>query len=205
MRALCFALLLAVASSPMMVRAEEPGGHAHLGAPTSAAASDPSELRSDLAVWTAVVFLLLLVILRKFAWGPISKALDAREQRVADDLAAAAQHHQEAKNLLAQYEQKLAAAQDEVRAILDEARRNAAKSQEELMAKARADAAAEMDRAKREIGLARDQALQQLAETAANLAVDLAGKILRTKLQASDHANLVREAVKEFVPAASPN
>jgi F-type H+-transporting ATPase subunit b len=102
--------------------------------------------------------------------------------------------------MLAEYERKLAAAQDEVRAILDEARRDAQHTQEEILARARADAAIEAARAKHEVETARDQALKQLVETSANLAVDLAGQILKTKLGPAEHSQLIADAVAKFHP-----
>jgi len=173
------------------------GSHsAHLG--TSGVSTDPSEFKSDLAIFTFVVFLLLLAILWKFAWGPISVGLEKREHGIAEHIAAAQRSHEEAKRLLAEYERKLASAQDDVRAILDEARRDAAHTQQEILAQARADAVAEMDRAKHEVETARDQALKQLVETGANLAVELAGRILRAELTPAKHAQLINEAVANF-------
>lgn len=159
---------------------------------------DPSELKGDLAIFTFVVFLLLVVVLWKFAWGPISHGLERREHHIADQIAAAERANVEAKQMLAEYERKLASAQDEVKAIIEEARRDATTTQQDILARARADAAAEMDRAKREVQTAKDQALRELAETSANLAVELAGKILRAQLDAGQHAQLVSEALSQF-------
>lgn len=159
---------------------------------------DPSELKGDLAIFTFIVFVLLVAVLWKFAWGPISHGLEKREHHIADQIAAAERANVEAKQMLAEYERKLASAQDEVRAIIDEARRDATTTQQDILAQARADAAAEMDRAKREVQTAKEQALRELAETSANLAVELAGKIIRTQLDAGQHAQLVSEALSQF-------
>jgi F-type H+-transporting ATPase subunit b len=152
----------------------------------------------DLAIWTFLVFLVLLAVLWKFAWGPIAAALDLREQKIADNIAAAEQCNEEAKKLLADYEAKLAAARDEVRGILDEARRDAEHAGQEIVAKARADAMTEIERGKHEIETATSQALKELAETSANLAVDLAGRIVSAKLNAADHTRLIEEALASF-------
>ncbi|HWB00232.1 MAG TPA: F0F1 ATP synthase subunit B [Pirellulales bacterium] len=198
----CVVLALSLGGTVVARAADEHSeGHAHLGMPEPGSeATKPSELRSDLAIYSFVIFVLLVIILGKFAWGPIAQALDAREQRIASDIAGAKHSNDEARRLLAQYEARLAAAQDEVRAILDQGRRVSAQQQEEMLAKARADAAAEMDRAKREVELARDQALQQLAEKSANLAVDLAGKIVHAKLNAADHSRLIDDAIGRLAP-----
>lgn len=159
---------------------------------------DPSELKGDLAIFTFIVFVLLVAVLWKFAWGPISHGLEKREHHIADQIAAAERANVEAKQMLAEYDRKLASAQDEVRAIIEEARRDATTTQQDILAQARADAAAEMDRAKREVQTAKEQALRELAETSANLAVQLAGKIIRAQLDAGQHAQLVTEALSQF-------
>ncbi|HVX14569.1 MAG TPA: F0F1 ATP synthase subunit B [Pirellulales bacterium] len=177
--------------------AEHGDAHAqHIG--EDGVSTDPSEFKSDLAIFTFVVFLLLLGVLFKFAWGPISTGLDKREHHIAEQIAAAERANSEAKEMLAQYERKLAGAQDEVRAIIEEARRDATHTQQEILAQARADATAEMDRAKREVQTAADQARRELAETSATLAVELAGKIIRAQLDAGQHARLVSEALSQF-------
>jgi F-type H+-transporting ATPase subunit b len=170
----------------------------HIGVEGANAEAD--EIKGDLAIFTFVVFLLLLAILYKFAWGPISSGLEKREHRIAEHIAAAERGHAEAKAMLAEYERKLATAQDEVRAILDEARRDAQHTHEEILAKAKAEAAVEAARAKHDVETARDQALKQLVETSANLAVDLAGQILKTKLGPAEHSQLIADAVAKFHP-----
>ena len=85
----------------------------------------PNAWRADLAMWTAVVFLCLLAILAKFAWKPIAEGLEKREQNVADQIAQAEAANQKAKDILAEYERKLAAAQEQVHAILEQGRHDA--------------------------------------------------------------------------------
>jgi F-type H+-transporting ATPase subunit b len=171
-------------------------GHAHLG--HAGADTNPGQIKGDLAIFTAVVFLLLVVILRKFAWKPISEGLEKREHHIAHEIAAAENANAEAKRLLAEYQKKLDASQLEVRAIIDEARRDAEHTAQQIAAKAKADAETEMRRAMREVETAKDQALKELAETAANQALALAGKLLQQKLQPADHARLIDEAMAKF-------
>ena len=164
------------------------------------AEAEPTPLAwdTDLAIWTAVVFLVLFAVLYRFAWGPIRDGLDKREQRIADHIAEAQQINEEAKQLLVQYEKKLDESQVEVRAILDEARRDAEHTQREILAKAASESDAVRERAKREIETATAQALKQLAETASQLAVDLAGKIIRAELDSRKHSGLIAEAMARF-------
>jgi F-type H+-transporting ATPase subunit b len=155
-------------------------------------------------VWTLIVFVILLAVLWKFAWGPIAAGLDKREHGIADNIASAARLQEEAKSLLAQYEAKLDSAADEVRKVLDEGRRDAEHVKQSILAEAKAAADAERTRSLREIETATDAALQSLAERSAKLAVNLAGKIVRTNLSPGDHERLIQEAVEKF-PSSSPS
>lgn len=160
--------------------------------------ANPLFFDPDLALWTAIVFLLLLWVLKKFAWGPIVEALEAREKRVTDYLAAAEAKHEEAKGLLAAHEARLASAKDEVREMLEEARRDAEATKGQIVAEAESAARSHRDRAVRDIDQARDSAVRSLAETSANLAVDLAGKVVRQNLTGDQQAELVREAITKL-------
>ncbi len=166
--------------------------------------ANPLFFDPDLAIWTVIIFLLLLWVLRKFAWGPIVDALDAREKRVSDYLAAAEAKHEEAKGLLAAHEARLASAKDEVREMLEEARRDAEATKTQIVSEADAASRAHRDRAIREIDQARDSAVRSLAETSANLAVDLAGKVVRQNLSGDQQAELVREAITKLA-GSSPS
>jgi F-type H+-transporting ATPase subunit b len=173
------------------------GHDVHLGAPTTV--TGPEEFQTDLAIYTGIVFLILLAILWKFAWGPIVAGLEKREQRIAENIAAAERAHEEAKLLLAEYDRKLAGAAEQVRLMLEEARKDAEQTKIEIIAEAKEAAKLEFERGRRELQRATDQALKELSERATNLAVDLAGKIVRAQLSQQDHARLVQEAMAEFV------
>lgn len=156
------------------------------------------DFKTDLAVYTFFVFLGLLLVLTKFAWGPIVAGLQKREQGIADNIAAAQRSYDEAKQYLAEYERKLAGAANEVRMMLDEARRDAELAKQEIIAEAKAAAQLEQQRGVREVRTATDQALKELSERSTNLAVELAGKIVQQQLKPSDHARLVQEAMTKF-------
>lgn len=152
----------------------------------------------DLAIWTGVIFLVVLLILWKSAWGPITLGLQKREEEIAAQIAEALRGNQESQRLLAEYEKKLAAAQDEVRAIIDRARRDAEKVGHDMLDRAKEDAAAERQRALQQIEMAVSAATKELAERSATMAVELAGKILGAQLKPQDHVRLIQEAVASF-------
>jgi F-type H+-transporting ATPase subunit b len=163
----------------------------------------PNAWRADLAIWTAVVFLCLLAILAKFAWRPITEGLDKRERNVADQIAQAEAANQKAKDILAEYERKLAAAQEQVHAVLEQGRHDAEQLGRQMVDKAKEDAQAEFGRAVKQIDAATAAAIQELASHSATLAVELAGKIVHAKLNQRDHAQLIEQAVAGFVAGKS--
>ncbi len=211
--AICLFVAAFVAAAPMAVASDDhghghdnAGHHAEIGTALpagtdKAAFESPAEFRSDLAIWSFAVFLLLLGLLSAFAWKPICQALDKREQGIADMLAATQAANDDARRLLASYERRLAEASDEVRGMLEEARRDADVTRQTIVAEARKAAEDEKNRARHEIGLARDDALSQIAEKAGELAVEVAGKFLKEKLGRDDQARLVRDSVASLSSA----
>jgi F-type H+-transporting ATPase subunit b len=172
---------------------------------TKEAFESPAWFQTDLALWSFAVFVLLMLLLTKFAWNPIMEGLEKREQGIADTIAATQRANEEAKQMLASYERRLAEASDEVRGMLEEARRDAEATKQAIVAEARKAADDEQARAKREIGLATDDALSKIAERAGELAVDVAGKFLREKLSADDQQKLIRDSVASIRSTPSIN
>lgn len=159
---------------------------------------DPIEVRHDLALWSFVVFALLLLILWKFAWGPITEALDQREQGIADKIEEAKRNAEASEQRLAEYEASISGAAQEVRDMIDKAKREGEVQKQEILSEAQAAAADEKDRALRAIAAAKDVALGQIAQKSVDEAFALAGKIVRRELQTTDHAHLIQETLEQF-------
>lgn len=162
------------------------------------ALEDPSEFRSDLAVWTFVVFLGLLAVLAKFAWRPVMEGLDKRERSIARMIDEARESADKAAEQLRHYEAKLAAAGAEARELLAKAQREAEAAKERIVAEAQQLADRERDRAVAEIQNAKNTALQEIAQKSVDVAVLLAGRIVRRELTQEDHARLIREALDQL-------
>ena len=103
----------------------------------------PTELILDLTIWTVVVFLLTLGILAKFAWKPLLTGLKAREKTIQDAQDNAIKAQQDAQKLQDQLQVKMNGAHEEIRQMLDNARKSSAKMQEEMLSKAKAEIQAE--------------------------------------------------------------
>ncbi len=178
---------------------DESGGHeGHESEELNLNPLEPKDLKANLGIWTGVIFVLLFLILGKFAWGPIADGLDKREARVAAEIQAAEKANADAKDLLAGYQKKLDAAGDEVRQLIDQAKRDAETAGHQILQKAREEAEAEKRRAVEDIELATSGALKELAERSATLAVELAGKIVHERLSEAEHTALINEAVTKF-------
>ena len=151
-----------------------------------------------LMFWTLVTFLILLVLLAKFAWGPILMGLNRREQAIIARIEAAKSSADEAAAQLAEYRAKLAAAGQEAQELLAKARRDGEASADAIRRAAQDAAARERDRAIADIQAAKNVAVAEIGRHAADLAVKLAGRIVRRELSPQDHSAMIVEALEKF-------
>ena len=151
-----------------------------------------------LMIWTMITFVVVLIVLRMTAWGPMMKALAERENRISGAIAEADRIKSEAEGLLARYETMIDQTKDEARGILDEARKDGLAVQDEIRRKAQEEAQDFKDRARREIELAKDGAIQEIWDEAAGLSTELATRILGRTLNQDDQDRLVRELIDEM-------
>ncbi|MDR3182582.1 MAG: F0F1 ATP synthase subunit B [Planctomycetaceae bacterium] len=185
----CFAVLAAV--MPQGIFADEHGG--------GQTSLNPLEWASNTAFWSLVIFVTVFALLGKFAFRPIAAALDAREQGIADRIAAAQRLNEEAKDLMKQYQDKLDASRDEVRQIMETAKKDAQRVADDIGEKAQVAASQERDRAAKEIESATASALQTIAERSASLATNLAGRMIRAEVKPEQHRDLINAALQDFV------
>ncbi|MGL4593554.1 MAG: F0F1 ATP synthase subunit B [Thermoguttaceae bacterium] len=158
---------------------------------------NPIDFKAETAIWTLVIFVAVVLLLGKYAFGPIAKALDDREQGISDQIASANRANEEAKQLLMQYNEKLDASKDEVRLILDTARKDAQRISDGIIEKAKETAKIEQERAMKEIDAATTNALQSIAEKSAIMATTLAGKMIRAEITPDKHKNLIDVALSQ--------
>lgn len=178
-------LLLAVAVAAGAAEAEHGG----------ATANNPFAGDVGNALWTLIIFALVVLVLGKFAWGPILKALQDRESFIRESLAAAKRDRDAAEARLKEYEDRLAHARAEASAIVEEGRRDADVLRRKLEESGKAEGDKMIERAKREIQIAKDTATKDLFTLAARLATDMAAKVVGRELTAQDHQRLIAEAI----------
>ncbi|MFQ3593437.1 MAG: hypothetical protein SNJ82_09675 [Gemmataceae bacterium] len=156
----------------------------------------------DMSIYTIIVFLLLLFILNRFAWPQIKAGLLAREQSIAHDRAEADRAKAEAEAARKELAEKLAKANDEIRAMMDKARADASTAAALEIARGKEELAAEKKRLREEMDRARDQALLEVWKSAATLATLISAKTIRKHLTEEDHRALVEDALQEFRASA---
>ena len=147
------------------------------------------------AVWTLVIFGLVVFVLGKFAWGPILNTLQTRESFIREALEKAKHDREAAEERLKEYEAKLAASRAEATAIVEEGRRDAEVVKRRIEATAKEEADKMIERAKREIHIATDTATKELYTLSAKLATQLAARVIGRELTPQDHQRLISEAI----------
>jgi len=150
------------------------------------------------ALWTVVIFVLVLLVLGKFAWGPVLSLLQQREQFIHKSLTDAKHTRDEAQAALNEYAAKLQSARAETFALVDEARRDAERLREETKNKARAEAEQIVRNAERQIQLETTRALQQIRKEAVDLSVMIASKIVQRNITKEDNERLIDEALAQI-------
>jgi F-type H+-transporting ATPase subunit b len=149
------------------------------------------DINPGLMVWTVATFLVLLVVLSKFAWKPLLQSLKDREDTIRQALEMAEKARGDAAELLKQNELNLARAEEEYQKIIREGKAFAEKLKEDVVARAHQQAQREIQQAKEEIQRDVDAAKQQLRNEVADLAVQAAGKILDETLDPQKHKKIV--------------
>lgn len=157
---------------------------------------------TGLIIWQAFVFLLLVLLLAKFAWKPILQALKERETSIQQALDAAEQARAEMARLQADNEKLLKAARDERDKMLKEARETANRLIDEARAEARKSADKIIDDARQAIQLEKQAALREVKVQVAQFALQIAGKLLKKNLE-SDKAQ--KELVETYLKDISVN
>ena len=173
----------------------------------AAAEHTPGVFNLDLgtSTWTLVIFLLLLVVLAKWAFPPILGYAQAREERIQESLDLAKQAQEEAKRALEEQRRQLAEARDEAQQLIAQGRQDADRVRQELLAKAESEQREVVDRAKREIEREREQALESIRREAVELSVAAAAHLLGRKVDAQEDRRIVQEYLDRAAgPAKEP-
>ncbi len=149
--------------------------------------------------WTLIAFLAVFLILRKFAWGPILSSLGEREKGIADSIASAERVRAEMSQLQSENEKLLASAREERTLMLKEAKEIKDRIVNEAKEQAKAEANKIIVDAQHQIQQQKMAALTEVKNEIGNLAVEVAGKILRKQLSSSDGQEMYMKMLAEDI------
>ena len=160
------------------------------GAPAAGGGSLMS-LQVNLMFWTLLIFGILYFILSKFAFGPITAAVEAREKALEDAIEGAKRDRDAAAQLLAQHQAQIEAARGDAQKLIAEGRAVSEKMRADLLEQTRKEQQDMLERARRDIESEKEKAIGQLRREAVDLALAGASRVIEQNLESSKNRQLV--------------
>ena len=159
------------------------------------------QLDPGLFVWTILTFLLLLTVLAKFAWKPLLKMLNDREELIRSSLEDAEKAKEKLERLNAEGEAIINQARSEAQSILSEGKAIAAKLKDETLDVAKEQAKQIASEAEKQINIEKDKAIAEIKSEVVNLSMRIAEKLINKNISPEDNKALIDESlsnVKEY-------
>ncbi|TFB19302.1 F0F1 ATP synthase subunit B [Filobacillus milosensis] len=144
-----------------------------------------------------VIFIVLLVLLKKFAWGPLMGVMKEREDHIASEIDTAENNRKEAERMMDEANAELKDARQNAHQIIEDAKQTAKTQESSILDDARQEAERIKESAREEIAQERDKAVQALQEQVATLSVQIASKVIEKELSANEQDQLIQEYLKE--------
>lgn len=158
------------------------------------AETQPSYLGNT--IWYLIVFAALILLVKHYAWGPLSEMMEKRRQKIISDLDSAADNRKKAEVLANEREAALKNSRKEATKILSDAKQNAQTSGQKILDQANSDALAIHDQAKADAEQAKTDAINDARGQVADISVAIAEKVIAKNLSAADQKDLVDQFIK---------
>jgi F-type H+-transporting ATPase subunit b len=155
------------------------------------------DINFGLMFWTLVTFIVVLYILRRYAFGPLQDTIETRRKAITADLDAAQSAREEAQQALAEYRAALAESRKEATQIVEDARRTSEEQRRQALEQIESEKTRQLERARTEIQAEVRQSLQTIKEQIADLTVVATEKVLRTRLDEAEQKRLIDEALAD--------
>jgi F-type H+-transporting ATPase subunit b len=146
---------------------------------------------TGLMVWTLLIFIVLLFVLSRFAFGPLTKAVRAREESLQAAIDSAKRDRDEAAKLLADHQAKIEAARGEAQKLIADGRGVAEKMRADMLEQTRREQQDVLERARREIESEKVKAIAELRREAVDLAIAGASKVIEQNLESAKNRQIV--------------
>ncbi|MFS9193531.1 F0F1 ATP synthase subunit B [Streptococcus sp. OMI633] len=143
-------------------------------------------------------FLLLIFLVKKYAWGNITSILDARAEKITNDIDEAEAARQKAEELASKREEELAGSRKEAASIVENAKETAEKNKSQILSEATQEAVRLKEKAQQEIAHNKEEALNSIKGDVADLTVNLASKLLSQQLDAEGQRQLIDRYLDEL-------
>ncbi|HKO16933.1 MAG TPA: F0F1 ATP synthase subunit B, partial [Gemmatimonadaceae bacterium] len=148
-------------------------------------------LQINLMFWTLFIFVILFLLLTKFAYPAIIGAVEKREKSLQEALDRARQDREEAARVLAEHRKQIESARGEAQALIADGRATAERMRQDLLEQARQEQQAMLERARHEIETEKDRAIAQLRREAVDLAIAGATRVVEENLDSERNRQLV--------------
>lgn len=151
-----------------------------------------------LAIWTGLIFIALLILLRLFAWKPILGALDQREKSIRESLESAEKAKEEAERMIAENKKSMAKAEDEARKMLDENKKYAEELKNNMLNESKEQAKKIIDDANKEIERKKQEAFREIKDQVASISLEIAEKLIKKNLDKNAHRDIITDHLDEL-------
>ena len=154
-------------------------------------------LKPDLGlmIWTVVTFLIMVIILKKLAWGPLLKTLEEREEKIKAEVAAAEKNRLDMERIKGEYETQMLGIETRAKALLAEAEQKGFQTREAILKDAEAQAKKVQERTRLELEAEKERLIRELKAQVGDLSVEIAEKLMRKSID----KKVQDEAVQDFL------
>jgi F-type H+-transporting ATPase subunit b len=153
---------------------------------------------TGLIIWTMLTFALLVVLLGKFAWKPLLRAIEERENYLRAEKEAAEQAKNAAEKIRNELDERLSVIRGEAQATIEAAYAEGAQARNEIVEEAKGTARAMMEKARRELEAEKQRLVDELRKEVAELSVMAAEKILKRKMDSAIQKEVLEDFFREL-------
>ena len=160
-----------------------------------AASSPLTRIIPGLMIWTIVFFVIVFLILRKYAFGPIQNMIDSRRESIRHAIDAADNARDEAQKLLEEHKKLIGQARSDAESILAEARKTRESMEQRMREETEAERQRRLEETRKEIAAETARALDQIRSEVADLTLEAASRVVGRTLDADRDRELISEAI----------